>query len=173
MKFHQFSLQQFLYGGLIILFISLTVQYFYLTRIANTVPDPTEMCIAQIKNVGQTAIKLGTKFKFIGVYEIQTNQLISSMLNNHCAYYYLIEGASKQGKSTMGQNLFNKLIQKPDVLALYIPLDDKDPENIFKKMDKCSWNNFEFAVDSIQRENQNVQIIIIVDNIQHTFENEK
>ena len=136
-------------------------------------PDPTEMCIDQIKNVSQTAIKLETKFQFIDVYKTKTIQLMSSLLNNRGAYYYLIEGDSKQGKSTFGQNLFNKLIQIPDVLALYLPLDEKDPENIFSDLYKCNWDNFRMATKSILRENQYVQIIIIVDNIQHAFKKDE
>ena len=169
-----FFLAQMLFGVIVV-----GVMQFYSMSTVTTVvdvvktPDPTEMCIDQIKNVSQTAIKLETKFQFIDVYKTKTIQLMSSLLNNRGAYYYLIEGDSKQGKSTFGQNLFNKLIQIPDVLALYLPLDEKDPENIFSDLYKCNWDNFRMATKLILRENQYVQIIIIVDNIQHAFKKDE
>lgn len=52
-------------------------------------------------------------------------------------------------------------------------MDEDNPKNIFKRIDKCSWNNFELAADSILGENKNVQIIVIVDNIQHAFKKDE
>ena len=149
------------------------------TRITTTVetikvPDQGLMCQDQIKILGKTPIiNLETPIHFLDVYHKQTDELADSLLKCHGKYYYLIEGASKQGKSTFGQNLFNQLIKKPDVLALYMPLDEDNPKNIFDKIDKCNWNNFALAAESIQRESENVQIIMIVDNIQHVFKKDE
>ena len=149
-----------------------------MTRITTVVdvvktPDPTEMCINQIKHMAKLPISFNTPISFLDIYHKQSDELADSLLNCHGKYYYLIEGASKQGKSTFGQNLFNQLNKKTDVLALYIPLNPTNPQDIFGELEKCSWKNFPIAVKSIQRENPNIQIIIIVDNIQYAFENEK
>jgi len=137
------------------------------------IPDLTEICIDQMKNVSTIPIILNTSIAFLDIYHKQSDELADSLLNCHGKFYYLIEGASKQGKSTFGQNLFNQLIKKHDVLALYLPLDEDNPKHIFKKIDKCSWNNFELAADTILRESEKVQIIIIVDNIQHAFKKDE
>jgi len=170
----KFILAQMLIGVL----VGGYIQYYSMSTITTVVdvikiPDPTEMCIAQIKNVSTIPTILNTSIAFLDVYHKQSDELAYSLLNCHGKYYYLIEGASKQGKSTFGQNLFNQLIQKPNVLALYIPLDEDNPKNIFEKINKCNWKNFALATESIQRQNLNVQIILIVDNIQHAFKKEE
>lgn len=133
--------------------------------------DPTALCMAQIKSLGRTPLKLdlNKKIKFLDVYENQTKKLLSSIEENEGIYNFLVEGASKQGKSTFGQNLHNIYISKnPQNFALYIELDPKDPENLFKKLNKCDWTNFEMALDLLQN-NTNTTILMIVDDIQHAF----
>ena len=66
---------------LIGVFIGAAFQYYSMSTITTVVdviktPNPSELCIDQLKNVSRTAIKLETKFPFIDIY-------------------YLIEGASK------------------------------------------------------------------------------
>lgn len=136
-------------------------------------PDQTVLCHDQIKSLRKTPLDLNTTLPFIDIYHTQTEEIEQALLKVHGGYYYLLEGASKQGKSTFGMNLFNHLAKKQDVWPLYIALHADDPKNLYKKLDKCNGNVFEAALDKLQRENPTEQIIIIVDNIQHAFEKEE
>ena len=127
--------------------------------------------MAQIKSLGRTPLKfhLNYKINFLDVYENQTKKLLSSIEENQGIYNFLVEGESKQGKSTFGQNLHNIYISKNSHnLALYFELFSEDPENLFSKLNKCDWTNFELALDLLQN-NTNTTILMIIDDVQHAF----
>ena len=130
--------------------------------------DSTLQCFHQLEVVGKRMVKLDTEINFIDIYHKQTEDLIFQIQSIQGKPLYLIEGVSKQGKSTFGKNLFNKVLGNQTFLAFYLPLNPGDPKNIFMKLNKCSWDNFPIAAESLQ-ENNKTSILIIIDNIQLAF----
>jgi len=138
-----------------------------------SVPNQINLCFEKIKIIGKTPISIKTPYPFINIYQMQMKNLINAMLNNHGKFYYLIEGASKQGKTIFGSNLLNQLINNPNVWCLYITLNKDDPKQIFQNMEECNWSVFGSAAAELQKINDLNQIFIIVDDIQTAFETKK
>ena len=132
-------------------------------------PDPTAICMEQIKLLGRTPLELTTSIEFLPIYKEQTDKQVRVIEQNKGPFFYLVEGASSQGKTIFCKNLHNKFINNPKNLALYIALDPKDPDNIFAKLNKCNWGNIENALSLIQ-DHTDISILIIVDDIQHAFQ---
>ena len=75
------------------------------TTSAIILEDPTLQCVDQLKLIGRNQINLDLDIDFIDVYHNQTNDLIYEIQNYKGKPFYLIEGASKERKSTFGKNL--------------------------------------------------------------------
>ena len=146
--------------------IVLLIAYFILPFYA---PDDNYYCQRSIIN-SRNLLKIETTIQFIDFYKGIRKDLIERMKVDH-DNFFLLEGPSMQGKSTLGKTVYNELMKNSKILPIYIALGPEDPKNIFKNYDKCSWTNFQLNVNKL--EDKYDQIVFIIDNIQLLFKLEK
>lgn len=133
--------------------------------------DPTISCMEQIKTLGRTFLPLELRddMKFFDIYNNQTGKLLSFIKQSQGSYFFLLEGVAKQGKSTYGKNLHNIFIDEDEKnIALYFELKPDNPQNLFRKLNKCDWNTFELALYLLQN-NTKTKILMVIDDIQYAF----
>ena len=133
------------------------------------IPDDNYYCQRSIIN-SRNLLKIETTIQFIDFYKGIRKDLIERMKVDH-DNFFLLEGPSMQGKSTLGKTVYNELMKNSKILPIYIALGPEDPKNIFKNYDKCSWTNFQLNVNKL--EDKYDQIVFIIDNIQLLFKLEK
>lgn len=146
--------------------ILIIIAYFALPYYA---PDDNYYCRNSIIN-SRNPLDIETEIKMIDFYREIRSDLIKKMKEDS-QNFFVLEGPSMQGKSTFGKTLYNELIKNSQILSFYIEVDEEDPKNIFKKLEKCSWPNIELVVDKLASEYK--QIVFIIDSIQLLFETKK